>query len=114
VGSGEGLMTQMRPDGVPVCLEVRPPTPGVVMVGGGRPVTIDSVRPERSEAELEVVVSVSAGIRGSLSMLGINGGMSCSRADGKQGKWNICHVSSRRMEEKSGLLGVEWTWMAWK
>ncbi len=35
-GSGDGLMTQTRP-GVPVSLGVRPPAPGVVLVGGGAP-----------------------------------------------------------------------------
>jgi hypothetical protein len=56
------------------------------MVGGGRPVTIEGVRPDRSEAELEAVESVRAGIGGSLSMLGNIGGTSCSRAEGKHGK----------------------------
>jgi hypothetical protein len=54
--------------------------------GRGRPVTIEGVRPDRSEAELEVVESVRAGIGGRLSMLGNIGGTSCSRAKGKQGK----------------------------
>lgn len=85
-GSGEGLTTRTRP-GVPDVLGVRPPAPaGVVMVGGGRPVTIEGVRPERSEEELDAEESVSAGIAGSFSMLGNKGGMSCSRAEGKQGK----------------------------
>jgi hypothetical protein len=56
------------------------------MVGGGRPVTIEGVRPDRSEAELEVVESVRAGIGGSFNMLGNIGGTSCSRAEGKHGK----------------------------
>jgi hypothetical protein len=45
-------------------------------------VTIEVVRPESSEAELEAVDSVRAGIGGSLSMLRNIGGMSCSRAEG--------------------------------
>ena len=65
---------------------VRPPAPGVVMVGGERPVTIEGVRPDRSEAELDAVESVRAGLGGSLSMLGNIGGTACSRAEGKQGK----------------------------
>ncbi len=44
--------------------------------------TIEVVRPESSEAELEAVDSVRAGIGGSLSMLRNIGGMSCSRAEG--------------------------------
>ncbi len=34
-GSGDGLTMRTRP-GMPVSLGVRPPAPGVVMVGGGR------------------------------------------------------------------------------
>ncbi len=109
VGLGDGLMTRTQP-GVPVGLGA----PGVEMVGGGRPVATEGVRPDRSEAELEAVESVRAGIGGSLSMLGNIGGTSCSRAEGKQGKWKICRVRSRRMEEKSGWSGVAWTRMAWK
>ncbi len=46
-GSGDGLTTWTLPV-APGCLGVPLPGPPVVMVGGGRPVTRDGVRPETS------------------------------------------------------------------
>ena len=67
-GSGDGLATRTLP--VPlVCLGVPLPGPPVVMVGGGRPVTRDGVRPETSDVELEGVVAVRDGSGGSCSIL---------------------------------------------